>query len=703
LRKHVSAFASGFVLCLMSSAAWAADPEEIVVFGTRNTTGIPALTQPIIDTPQTITVIPKEIIQLQGSTDLRDVVRNDPSVQIHANEDSGQGTNVYIRGFSARFDTYLDGQLDLGTYFRDPFYLEQVNILTGPSSVLFGRGSTGGVVEQVSKKPGPDRFINGSFAVGTEPSERLTADVNMPFADGAAFRFNGLAYDSDIAGRDNGNYQRIGIAPSVIIGLNSPTQFLLSFLHQADWDTPDYGVPWIDIDTPSKVAHPAAVPWNNYYGFKDDYLRSSADIMTATLTHELNDQITLRNQFRYASFQRNYRLTAPATDQDAPPAVDGVIPAGIPLNELNAVRVQRGGFSQETFLDDQFGLTAKFDTYGVTHNLVLGGEVGRQTSDPTTLKYSGVPETNLVSPEIDALFSGTSVLKSVASVTADTLAGYIGDVVEIGPVEVSGYARIDRFDASYTASVPSPVSFNHTDVRPSFRGAVVYKATPDVSLYTAFGTSFDPSAEGLSLSATNYYLSPQRSRSVEAGVKWAVDDRFLLSADLFRTIIVNLRETNPIDPDFQILAGNARSEGFEFLAQGHVTDQWQVLAGYTYDQATITSSPQGDVGNRIQNTPKHNVRLWTSYDFMPELTIGGGINYQSNRVPGSVLDSANYLQVVPGYWTASMVARYKINDMFAVQANFDNITDRRYYDGLDDNHVEVGNGRSGRFTLIFND
>src|SRR5262249_11005848 len=157
------------------------------------------------------------------------------------------------------------------------FYLEQVNILTGPSSVLFGRGSTGGVVDQVSKKPKLEFFTQDALAIGTEPGERLTADVNMPFAAGAAFRFNGLLYNSDIAGRDVGNYQRLGIAPSVAFGLNSPTTFLLSFLHQTDWDTPDYGVPWIDITTPSKISHPASVPWNNYYGFKDDYLRSSVD------------------------------------------------------------------------------------------------------------------------------------------------------------------------------------------------------------------------------------------------------------------------------------------------------------------------------------------------------------------------------------------------------------------------------------------
>jgi catecholate siderophore receptor len=683
------------LLCLAPTFAHADDPEEVVVFGARNTTGVAGLTQPILDTPQTITVIPREIIELQGSTDLRDVLKNDPSVQIHANEDSAQGTNVYIRGFSARFDTYLDGMLDLGSYFRDPFFLEQVNVLTGPSSVLFGRGSTGGVVEQVSKRPGADPFVNGSFAVGTEPSERLTADVNMPFGEDAAFRVNGLLYNSDIAGRDVGGYQRFGIAPSVIFGLNSPTQVLISLLHQSDWDTPDYGVPWIDLQTPSAISHPASVPWNNYYGFKSNYVRTSADILTATVTHELSDQITLRNQFRFASFERNYRATAPA--------IDGLIPADTPLDSISVDRVQRGGFSQETLLDDQFGLTATFETYGISHTLVFGAEFGRQTSDPTVLKYSGVPSTNLIYPDINQPFAGTAVPKSIVSVNADTEAGYLVDTMQYGPVEVDAAARIDRFAASYSNQVPSPVFYSHADVRPSFRGAVVYKATPDVSIYAVYGTSFDPSAEGLSLSAATANLSPERSHTVETGVKWAANDRLLLSAALFRTVMVNLRETSPIDPTVQILAGTARSEGFELLAQGHVTDEWMIIGGYTYLNATVISSPDADVGNRLQNTPRHNIRLWSSYDVMPELTLGGGINYQSNRVPNSFPDSNDYVQRVPGYWTASLLARYKINDLFSVQFNLDNLFDRRYYDGLDDNHVEVGEGRSARITFILTD
>ena len=161
------------------------DLDELLVNGAR-TSDLPLLTQPLVDTPQTITAISEEIMQLQSTSDLRDVLRNDPSVSAHADEDNAQGTNVQIRGFSARYDMYLDGQLDFGSYYRDPFNLEEVEVLTGPSSVLFGRGSTGGAIEQVSKKPKMDEFADATLSVGTDRLKRITADANIPAQDGAA-------------------------------------------------------------------------------------------------------------------------------------------------------------------------------------------------------------------------------------------------------------------------------------------------------------------------------------------------------------------------------------------------------------------------------------------------------------------------------------------------------------------------------------
>jgi len=233
-----------------------------------------------------------------------------------------------------------------------------------------------------------------------------------------------------------------------------------------------------------------------------------------------------------------------------------------------------------------------------------------------------------------------------------------------------------------------------------WRGAVIYKPTSGVSVYGMYGTSFDPSGEGLSLSASTADLAPERSHTVETGVKWDPNKYLLLSAALFRTVMSNLREASPTDPTIQILAGTARSQGIELQAQGYVTRGWLVLAGFTYMDAEILSSPNGDRGSQLQNAPRNNLRLFSVYDLSSKLTIGGGVEYSSSRVPGTVVDSNGFRQEVPGYWSASASARYRIASRINLQLNVDNIANRRFYDGLDDNHVNVSAGRSVRVSFI---
>jgi catecholate siderophore receptor len=686
-----SALATGEHPAAAQAPAKPDDLSEILVVGASHA-GVPLLTQPIIDTPQSIMIIPQEVIEQQARSDLRDVLRNDPSISLHADEDSAQGTNVYIRGFSARYDMYLDGMLDIGNYYRDAFDLEQVDVLTGPSSVLFGRGSTGGAIAQVSKRPTLAPSINGALSIGTDDMQRLTADIDMPIDDGAALRVNGLLHRSGVAGRDDAEYERIGFAPSLALGLNSATRATLSYLHQSDWDRPDYGVPWIDYGSPTGISHPAQVPPDAFYGFKSDYARTSADIATGLVEHDLSDAITLRDQFRYAAYSRDYR----ATD----PEITPIIPLGTPLSAVTVTRVERGGASTETFLDDRADVVAAFGTFGLVHNLVAGGEFGRQTSDPTTLTFSKVPGTPALDPNPDQPFSGASAPKSIVQVTVYSQAAYAVDTLKLDDGwQVTAAARLDRFAANYVNIVPKRVSFRTVDVRPSWRGAVVYKAASDLDLYATYGTSFDPSAEGLSLSAATASLSPERSHTIEGGIKWDANGKFLVTAGLFRTVMVNLRETSPIDPTITILAGTARAEGLELAAQGRLSDRWNILAGYTYLNATILSSPDADIGARLQNSPRHSVKVWTAYDIDAGLKIGGGIDYQSSRVPGTLADGNGFLQEVPGYWTLSAMVRYKLSDHLSLQLNLDNLTDKRYYDGLDDDHVSVGAGRSARFTL----
>jgi catecholate siderophore receptor len=654
---------------------------------------LPLLTEPVMETPQTITLITEQVMQLAGLTDLRDVLRLDPSVSQHADEDSGQGTNVEIRGFSARFDIYRDGQLDLGQYYRDPFDLETVEVLTGPSSVLFGRGSTGGAINDVSKKPTLDGHTAATLTAGDEGLGRLTGDVDAPLSATSAVRINGMADYSPTAGRDQVYTSRFGVSPVVAFGIGTPTEVTLGLMHQTQWGRPDYGVPWIDI-AGTNVSHPAAVPWGNYYGFKDDFARTNADIGTVALKQDLAPGWTFNDQARYAIYSRSFR--------GVEPGVTPIVAPGTPLDEVTVTRTVRGLQSTESLLEDQADISGRFQLWGVTHKLVFGGEVGRQTSDPTTDSYSGVPGTNLISPDETALFSGVTKVKSQVDFTADTAGVYVGDTIEYGRLfEVEGVARIDRFAATFHNSVPTPVTLQETDTEPSYRAAFVYKPAPAGRIYVMYGTSFDPSAEGLSLSATTADLAPEREHTVEAGIKWEFDRVLLLSGAVFDTVQDNFREPSPTDSSLETIAGTARSRGIELEAQGHITPRWVVLGGYTYLDAKIISSPNNDIGQPLQDAPRNSLRLFSAYDVTDRLTMGGGMDYSSSRVPSSVPDPNNFRQEVPGYTTFSVLARYQLRPDLSLQLNVDNLFDKHYYDGTDDNHVNVGASRSVHLTLAF--
>jgi catecholate siderophore receptor len=687
-----SAFGQSLSAGAAAPFAHDSDLDELLVNGAR-TSDLPLLTQPIIDTPQTVTPISEEIIQLQAAGDLRDVLRNDPSVSAHADDDNNQSTNVQIRGFSARYDMYLDGQLDFGSYYRDPFDLEEVEVLTGPSSVLFGRGSTGGAIEQVSKKPRMDEFADATLSLGSDRLKRMTADVNVPVQDDAAFRVAGMAQDGGTAGRDVVRTRRVGLAPSFTLGMNGATQLTISYLYQRQWDIPDYGIPWVDIGPTTNISHPALVPPDNYYGFPSDYSRVSVNLLTASLRSQLAQNIVLRNQIRYGVYDQDYRETEPG--------ITPVIAPGTPLSAITVTRTERGGRAHQSFLDDQLSFTAAFETFGVKHTFVAGVEAGRQVSEPTVLKFAGVPGTNLITPNEDQVFIGTSTPSSIVHFVANTEALNASDTLRLGEHwELNGAGRLDRFDSDFRNQVPSLVTLQHTDIVPSWRGAVIYKPVPSTSLYGMYGTSFDPSAEALSLSASTADLAPERSHTVETGVKWEPNNYLLLSGALFRTVMSNLREPSPTDPTIQILAGTARSQGFEIQAQGYVTRGWLVLAGFTYLDASILSSPDGDRGSPLQNAPRDNLRLFSTYDLSSKLTIGGGADYTSSRVPGTVVDANGFRQEVPGYWSASALARYRIASRMNLQLNVDNIADRRFYDGIDNNHVNVSAGRSVRLSFI---
>ena len=622
---------------------------------------------------------------------MENALRYVPGVSFHANEDTSQRNQYYIRGFSAENDRYLDGMVEIGDWYMDTFDMQRLEVLEGPSGVLFGRGSTGGVVNYVSKMPvlSPLTEIGASF--GTDGTKRLTVDFDRVVGDTTALRINVVGYDGGVADRDRVNFDRFGIAPSIGFGLGTDTRLTLSFLHQSEYDLPDYGVPWIDIGSPGDISRPALVPRHNFYGFNCcDFARNGVEIGTLNLAHDFNKAITIRDQFRYGSYTREFRITEPG--------VSGVIAPGTPLADITVTRSMQGLRSSETFLDNQTEALLKFDTWEVQHRAVIGLEVGRQTSAPSFFTYSNVPSTNLIDPNSDQPFTATTSLGRAVVVEALTQAAYVIDTVQLGDDWLlTGAGRLDRFDASVQQIRPD-FAASHTDLAPTWRTALTYKPAPNGSLYFASGTSFDPSAEGLALSATTAFLAAERTESFELGSKWQLG-KLMLSGALFRTTLYNVRERSPTDPTILILAGTAQVDGLELIFAGDPLDYWHVFGGYTYLQTAIIASPQGDLGYRLQNAPKHAAKLWNTYDLTANLTVGGGIQYVGNRTVQSGPDPAGFLQIVPGYWTVDLMARHRLTDVVALQANIKNLNNAYGYDGIDNNHVVPLAGRSVLFSL----
>jgi catecholate siderophore receptor len=678
---------------------------EVIVTGQQESyksdaVALPKLTEPLRNTPQSVTVVPREVMNDQNTTTLRDVLRNVGGISIAAGEGGSQGDNLTLRGFTARNDIFLDGMRDYGSYYRDPFAFETVDVLEGPESVLFGRGSTGGIINQESKVPGANPFVEGTLSFGTDLTRRGTVDVNEPLpqlGEHTAFRLNLMGNDSEVAGRNVAENQRFGIAPSITFGLGTPTELTLSYLHITEDDVPDYGLPWYKYAGQTGTTGPADVPRHNFYGFKDDFLKTDADILTVKLEHQFNDALSFRDQARFANYTRDFRITEPQIDTNG-------VTATTPLSDINVRRNELAGSSTETYLWDQFDVTGKFKTSFIDHTLVTGIEGGRETSDPTRLAYTGVPETSLLSPDEDAYFSANApTYRSKVKATATSFGFYALDTMKLGEHwELSGGARWDYFNADYSDSVAG-TAFNQLVTKPSWRGALVYKPVEIGSIYFSYGTSWNPSAESLSLSSANADTPPESNQTFEFGSKWdLLDQRLSVRGAIFRTDKTNAREPDPDNTGFNIVSGKQRVDGVELALSGHLTDKWQVFASYDYLVSEVVSSRDYLTGKPLNNVPKNTFSFWTTYDLPWRFEVGGGVDVVSSRTANSAtLTSSTVEEIAPGYWTLKAMIKYKVNKNITCQVNLNNLTDKYYYDQLHPGHVIPGSGISALFSTSF--
>lgn len=665
-------------------------------------TSMPMYSRPLSETPQVVSVIPKKLMQDQGITTTRDALRNVAGISIAAGEAGVQGDNLTIRGFTARSDFFMDGMRDFGSYTRDPFNMEKIDVIKGPSSVGFGRGSTGGIINQETKQARSEKITDMQLTVGTDMTKRAAVDINRKLdgIKGAAFRLNMMSHDNQVAERDIARNKRFGFAPTISFGLGSATRTTLSYMHQSENNIPDYGLPWIG----NRVAGQSDTKRSSYYGFKDgsNYMNTTVDMLTGKVEHDISEKVTFRQQIRFANNQRDIRITEPKTT--------GLTPTTVTRNQIAAN-------STETMLDSQTSLQAKFDTGRVKHDLITGLELIRETSDPVRRTFTGVPPTSLVNPDPSQAFSGTGTISSNVHTTTETQAIFINDTLsphEKFDIILGG--RIDRFSVNYNNTVASTNgstgTFTRTDIMPSVRSSFVYKPRKDASIYANYGTSYNPSAENFAFANGTQNVAPEKNETYEIGTKWGFfKNKLNTMFALFQTTKTNARTVDPGNVLLTVLGGNQRVKGGEFQINGEVTERFQVFAGYAYMQSEVISSTVANtVGNPLANSPAHTLNLWGTYKLTERFEFGGGVNAISKRAAtittydanGNALTGASgstpgYVKYVPGYVTFNMMARYQLTPKVSVQLNIYNLTNKFYYDQIHPSHVIPG---AGRYALL---
>ena len=653
--------------------------------------GLQQFQQPLIDTAQTVDVVPQYILSEQADTTLRDSLRNVPGISIAAGEGGSQGDSLTIRGFNARNDIFLDGIRDFGSYYRDSFDYSSVDVLEGPASVEFGRGSTGGVVNQETKQPETKPFAVAAAQFGTDALRRGTLDVNQSIEaipGGTAVRLNVVGEEANVAGRDVTTTRRFGVAPSISFGLDTHTRVTLSYLHEGENDIPDYGLPYFG-DT-----H-AAVPVNTYYGIAAaNYLRTTPDIVTARVEHDFGLHVTLRNSLRWANYPREFRITEPQINSAAVPvytnidgrnAYEGVstqigvqcaivatpsascFPFNTPLSQVLVKRNQIAGSSTEDMLWDQLSAAIRFSVMHVANNAVVLLEGGRERSDPNRPAFT-LPYISALNPNSGDPFAPTVATAGVTTHVASQSYGIdFLDTMEITRwLELSGGVRFDYFSTTSespvnTATTPVTAATygERLDKQPTYRAAIVIKPRTAGSVYFDWGTSFDPAAESLSLSGNNATSPPEYNETYEVGAKWNfMHDRLNLNGSIFRTEKLNARETDPTNSLNVENAGNQLVKGLQIGGLGHLPSSFDLIVGYAYldgfvEKSILNASPFVAVNTLLimakdprannapfyinpaafplANVPKNSGNLWVTHKLLYRLVGGFGGNYVAAR------------------------------------------------------------------------
>jgi catecholate siderophore receptor len=655
----------------------------------------PEFVAPLLDTPRSVTIIPEQIITQTAATSLEDLLRNSPGITFGAGE-GGQplADRPFIRGQSSGNNIFVDGVRDTGGQQREVFDLEQVEVIKGADSVYSGRGSGGGSINLSSKQPRLTDAVSASAGVGTDSYYRAAVDGNWRLNDTSAFRLNLMATEGDVPGRDAVDFEKYGLAMALGFGLGTKTSATINYYHLTADSMPDYGIPldrkfninWTTKTTDSRILD---VPYDSFYGLKArDYMRNEVDSVSVKLEHKFSDTLTLRNLTRYSETLNDYVVTNPG---------DG----GTAVLVGDTWWMKRGTKSRwnpaETFANvtDLFGT---FQTGALKHSFDLGVEYSRERNrnagyTVTTTSGSACPTgltgfdcTPVYDPNPNDPWTGSIVRGAVTSNITKSTGVYANDSISLGDDWVLNLGlRWDDYAVHGVASNGVPVAETSWDFV-NYQVGLVYKPTANTSVYASYATSTTPPTisagdQNNATSGGNELLDPEDTENYEIGAKAELFGRRLsLSGALFQTTRKNAQILME-DGNYE-QAGETEVKGLELGFSGSVTPAWTVFGGYTYMDSELVKGAYGNinVGDPLANTPKNSFSLFTTYQVMTKLSLGGGVYYVDDRFGGNQGGAGGGTGAVyaPSYTRLDLFASYDVTDRASLQLNVKNATDEEY-------------------------
>jgi catecholate siderophore receptor len=636
---------------------------------------------PLRDVPQAITVVSREVIRDQGMQRVADVVRYVPGITAIQGENNRD--QVVIRGNSSSADFFLDGVRDDVQYYRDLYNLDRVEALKGPNAMIFGRGGGGGVINRVTKQAGFAPLGELTLQVGSFRNKRILGDFDRPFNNRLAFRLNGM-YENSGSFRDHVDLNRFGINPTLTIIAGKQTQIRLAYEHFRDNRVADRGIP-------SFRGRPSDADISTFFGNPDESLvRARVNLASVVIDHQIGN-LNIHNRTLFGAYRRFYQNFVPgAVNSDA---------TRVSLSLYNNATRRRNIFNQT-----DLNYAAK--TGSLRHTILAGAEFGRQTSN----NFRSTGFFNNTATTISVPFSNPTINAPVTfrqnatdannHVVANVAATYAQDQIELSrKIQVLAGVRFDHFNLKFHNNRNND-DFSRGDNLWSPRVGILFKPIMPLSVYASYSVSYLPSSgdQFSSLTAITQMLKPEKFSNYEVGAKWDLLQSLSFTTAVYSLARTNTRATDPNDPTKIVQTGSQRTNGLELGLNGRVTPAWEMVGGYAYQDAKVTSAtaaaPQGA---RVGQVPRHTFSLWNSYRFARKFGAGLGLIHRSNMF--AAIDNK---VILPGYTRADGALYFTITEKVGVQANLENLLDKKYFINADSNdNISPGSPRSVRLSLTW--